>query len=109
MSHNQLGPSDDFKRVLACFDLLKDGLARYGYVIPGYPEEVATIEALAILKNARAIWQRDHNLRLNLWATRGMDLNTALHLYVPASRWESATHATNIVLWRGFTTRNPAV
>ena len=53
MSHNQLGPSNDFKRVLACFDLLKDGLARYGCVIPSYPQEAATIEALAILKKRK--------------------------------------------------------
>lgn len=53
MSHNQLGPSNDFKQVLTCFDLLQDGLARYGCVIPGYPQEAATIEALAIVKNRK--------------------------------------------------------
>lgn len=53
MSHNQLGPSNDFKRVHTCFDLLQDGLTRYGCVIPGYPQEAATIEALAIVKKRK--------------------------------------------------------
>jgi hypothetical protein len=56
MSHNQLDPSNDFKRVHTCFDLLLNGLARYGCVIPGYPQEAATIEALAIVKKRKGDW-----------------------------------------------------